>query len=168
MVNVESRLYLYTTLKPKETWMKIYKILCRVYKKNNLKTPDMDKESLNIGTYYFAFFCMDPNERIDEEYYEFLEEEVGVKTNYNIYIQFINRRREEGMPIFFQVIGELLKEFEGDMILLENGEFPVFERLNGEVFISGHYKDYQKELYSEETLKYLGVPYTEKADLDLL
>ncbi|WP_429954438.1 hypothetical protein [Enterococcus sp. AZ192] len=133
-----------------------------------MKEPNMDEESLNIGTYYFSLLCQDPNEKVDEEYYQFLEEEEDIKVNYNVYVQFINRKIEHGMPIFFEVIGELLKEFEGDMILLENFEFPVFERLNGEIFISGHYKEYQKELYSAETLSYLGVPYTEKEDLDLL
>ncbi|MGG5343291.1 hypothetical protein [Enterococcus sp. AZ192] len=162
------RLYLYTTIQSRETWLKVYEILCTVYNENNLTRPSMGEKSLNIGAFYFNFFFMGPNELVDEEYYQFLEEEEKVKTNYNIYITFFNRKIEKGMPIFFQVIGELLKEFEGDMILLENGEFPVFERLNGEVFISGHYKEYQKELYSAETLSYLGVSYTEKEELDLL
>ncbi|MTD37613.1 hypothetical protein GIX45_02975 [Erwinia sp. CPCC 100877] len=165
---MEANLYLYTKLLSKETWMKIYKVLCLVYERNNLEKPSMDKKTLDIGAFYFNLFYGGPNERADEEYYQFLEEEEKVKTNYNIYITFFNRENKKGMPIFFQVIGELLKEFKGDMILLENGEFPVFERLNGEVFISPHYDKYQKKLYRKEVLDQMGVPYTEKEDLDLL
>lgn len=167
VVSMESNLYLYTTLLPKKTWQKIYNVLCFIFEKNKLGLPSMNEETLEICTEYFIFFCMYPNERFNEEYYQFLKEEEGVKINYNSYIQYMGGAKA-GMPIFFQVIGELLKEFEGDMILLENGEFPVFERLKGEAFISPHYDKYQKKLYKKEVLDQMGVPYTEKEELDLL
>lgn len=86
---------------------------------------------------------------------DFLKEEYGMEINAEIGIQLFRKSFEEGLEVLFKIFGNILKEFNPDMVFVENGTDQLFRKENDTVIINKKLDQYQEKYLSNEIISLL-------------
>ncbi len=82
-----------------------------------------------------------------------------MEINAEIGIQLFGKSFEEGLEVLFKIFGNILKEFNPDMVFVENGTDQLFRKENDTVIINKKLDQYQEKYLSNEIISLLKFPY---------
>ncbi|MCI1696868.1 hypothetical protein [Aneurinibacillus aneurinilyticus] len=90
---------------------------------------------------------------------DFLREEYGMNINAEIGIQLFGKSFEEGLEVLFKIFGNILMDFNPDMVFVENGTDQLFRKENATVIINTKLDQFQKKYLSSKIINLLRFPY---------
>jgi len=88
---------------------------------------------------------------------QFTLEDYGVDVNTSLSFRPYGETRVEGAREMIKLVFSLLKKYDGDCILLPNGDYAAILRHKGELFI-----DTSKGFFNNFDLSLIDIPYTDK------
>ncbi|WP_341281080.1 hypothetical protein [Paenibacillus sp. FSL H8-0537] len=134
----------------------IYNIVCEIIKDKVTVTNHENFSRLSC-----KYFTMDI-EIDDITSIDYIREEYKMEINAEIGIQLFGKTLEEGLDVLFQIFGNILIEFNPDMVFVENGTDQLFRKENDNVIINTDLDQYQKKYLSSKLINYLKTPFIYK------
>ncbi|KOR87834.1 hypothetical protein [Paenibacillus solani] len=119
---------------------KIYNIVCEA-------VEDVVTDYQNFSRLSCRYFTLDI-ETEDIISLDFLRKEYGMEINAEIGIQLFENTFEEGTEVLFNIFGNILMDFNPDMVFVENGTDQIFRKENDTVIISTRLDEHQKKYLS--------------------
>ncbi|GGI95935.1 hypothetical protein [Paenibacillus hunanensis] len=89
---------------------------------------------------------------------DFIRAEYNMHINAEIGIQLFGQSFEKGLDILFHVFGNMIKVFNPDLVLVENGTDQLFRKENDTVIVNTKLDQYQIKYLSNERITLLGLP----------
>ncbi|MGN7942146.1 hypothetical protein [Metabacillus sp. 22489] len=148
---MDCTLFLVTELDEETLKRKIYNIMCEA-------VEDKVTNYENFSRLSCKYFTLDI-ETEDIISLDFLKEEHGMEINAEVGIQLFGKSFEEGLEVLFKIFGNILKEFNPDMVFVENGTDQLFRKENDTVIINEKLDQYQEKYLSNEIISLLKFPY---------
>lgn len=90
---------------------------------------------------------------------DFLKKEYDMEINSEIRIQLFGNYFEEGLDVLFKIFGNILVDFNPNLIFIENGTDQIFRKEDDTVIINTNLDQYQKAYLSNERIASLQFPY---------
>ncbi len=129
---------------------KIYNIVCEA-------VEDVVTDYQNFSRLSCRYFTLDI-ETEDIISLDFLREEYRMEINAEIGIQLFGNTFAKGIEVLFNIFGNILMDFNPDMVFVENGTDQIFRKENGTVIINTKLDEYQ-EKYLANNINLLRLPH---------
>lgn len=85
-----------------------------------------------------------------------------LNVNKSIRVLIFGKTFNEGLTVLFKVIGELMKRFEMNLLLLENGSDQLIRKENDILIVNAELDQYQSIYLSKNLLELLDYSYIER------
>lgn len=85
-----------------------------------------------------------------------------LNVNKSIRVLIFGKTFNEGLTVLFKVIGELMKRFEMNLLLLENGSDQLIRKENDILIVNAELDQYQLIYLSKNLLELLDYSYIER------
>lgn len=116
------------------------------------------KEEIFIGTEYFTLAI----EIEDISDIAFVKKHYNLDVNVGIRVQLFGNTFYQGLEFLFRIMGTYMKQFNGNLLFLENGSDQLLRKENGQLFVNHDLDPYQIKYLTKSLLRLLEHPYIEE------
>ena len=115
-----------------------------------------------IECHYFSIdIDLEDDDDDIEEYKQVILKNHSVEINTRCSVQFISNKFDIGWPKFLEWIGEILKNTNGNLIVIDDSSFPVMKRKNKVLYVNSNLDEYKLKYITKKNLNNLNYPYVE-------
>lgn len=118
---------------------------------NEKLTVHNSEEEIVIGIEYFSLAL----EIEDISDIAFIRRHYDLDVNVCIRVQLFGITFNQGIEILFKVIGHLMRQFDGNLMLLENGSDQILRKENGQLIVNNDLDQYQIKYLTQRLLSFL-------------
>ncbi|UKK97155.1 hypothetical protein [Brevibacillus brevis] len=163
---MDYELFINTNLERKSIGDLLYKVASEVIGEE-VKFKKMQHslgfEYVYIGSAFFSIdIDLDDEDDDMEEYQEMNLRYHDVNTNMRISVQMISKTFNVGWMRFLEIIGGILQIIDGDVLLLDDGSFPLMKRKDKILYINSNLDEYRVKYITKENLNLLNYPFIEE------
>ncbi|MGQ8870650.1 hypothetical protein [Paenibacillus sp. TSA_86.1] len=153
---MDYELFLQTKLDRKSLGELINQYVTETVKENS--SLQINEDEIVVGCRFFTFFI----EIEDISDITFVQKHYNLVLNVCIRIQLFGRTFNDGIGHLFKVISKLMKDTEGNLLLLEDGSTQLLRMENGSLTVNNRLDKYQTKYFTPSLLSILNYPYIEK------
>ncbi|MBO2946020.1 hypothetical protein JJQ72_18740 [Paenibacillus sp. F411] len=118
----------------------------------------INEDEIMLGTECFSLAI----EIEDISDINFVRNHYDLEVSICIRVQLYGKTSKKGLEALFIIMGNLMKQFEGNLLLLENGSAQLLRKENGKLFVNNDLDQYQIKYFNADIISLLDHSYTEK------
>lgn len=121
-------------------------------------TVHVSEDEIVIGIKYFSLAL----EIEDISDIAFIRKHYDLDVNVCIRVELFGDTFYQGIEVLFKVIGNLMRQVDGNLLFLENGSDQLFRKENGQLIVNSDLDQYQVKYLTESLLSLLEKSYIEE------